>query len=95
MYFGLQESLFVQVWLKVSNIYIFNALVNVPQAPHHSLLCENRNESSDGQGQNVKEEVDEVLVCFSKSTLWLSVFIRSLKLTMVSSMDFVRRLSDK
>ncbi len=43
---------------------MFNALENVSKAAHQFLLFEKRNDNSEQQAKNVKEEVDEFLVSF-------------------------------
>jgi hypothetical protein len=43
---------------------MFNALENVSKAAHQFLLFEKRNDNSERQAENVKEEVDEFLVPF-------------------------------
>ena len=43
---------------------MFNALENVSKATHQFLLFEKRNDNSERQAENVKEEVDEFLVRF-------------------------------
>ena len=45
---------------------MFNALENVSKVAHQFLLFEKRNDNSKQQAENVKEEVDEFLVRFSK-----------------------------
>jgi mRNA-degrading endonuclease RelE of RelBE toxin-antitoxin system len=43
---------------------MFDALENVSKAAHQFLLFEKRNDNSEQQAENVKEEVDEFLVPF-------------------------------
>ena len=43
---------------------MFDALENVSKAAHQFLLFKKRNDNSEQQAENVKEEVDEFLVPF-------------------------------
>jgi len=64
----LQQKAFVFVWLDVSNnTHIFNAPVEAWQAAYHAAsLFQKPRDSSDGQSEDAKEEINKFLVCFSK-----------------------------